>query len=209
MRLMLGLPAGLLALASAVVPASAADDSAPPAGFSALFDGKTLDGWKPVNTKDNFFVKDGILVMNRGSGWLATEKTFGDFELRVRYRFITPGTDSGIFIRSGLEGSNWTSHGYQVQNMDNETLGKFFPMGKGVKVQGEHRPNLVKEVKKPPGGEWQDLTIQAVGKHGEVTLNGKQVATTDDLTIADGHIGLQAEGGVLEFQRIDIKPLTP
>src|SRR5262249_45466632 len=84
-------------------------------GFTPLFDGKTLDGWKMINTKDNFFVKDGVLVMSKGKGWLATEKSFGDFELRVRYRFVTPGADSGIFIRSGLEGTNWTNHGYQIQ----------------------------------------------------------------------------------------------
>src|SRR5205823_792026 len=101
--------------------ASLSQTDAAPAGFTPLFDGKSLAGWTMVNTKDNFLVRDGLLVMNKGTGWLATEKTFGDFELRVRYRFITPGTDSGIFIRSAKAGKNWTNDGYQVQNMDNET----------------------------------------------------------------------------------------
>jgi hypothetical protein len=175
-----------------------------PEGFTELFDGKSLDGWKPVNTKDNFLVRDGLLVMNRGSGWLATEKTFGDFELRLRYRFITPGVDSGVFIRSSLEGKNWTNKGYQVQNMDNETLGMV--VGMGLRVKSEKKPDVVKTAKKP-AGEWNDLTIVARGKHAEVTLNGQLVATSDDLQVPDGHIGLQAEGGILEFQRIDIKPL--
>ena len=42
----------------------------------------------------------------------------------------------------------------------------------------------------------------------EVKLNGETIATSDDLAVPEGHIGLQAEGGVLEFQRIDVKPLT-
>lgn len=194
---------GILLLAALAIGVDG-DRAKPPEGFTALFDGKSLDGWKPVNTRDNFLVRDGLLVMNRGSGWLATEKSFGDFELRLRYRFVTPGVDSGIFIRSSLEGKNWTSKGYQVQNMDNETLGMV--VGMGLKVKGEKKPEVVKQAKKP-SGEWNELTIVARGTHAEVTLNGKVVATSDDLQVRDGHIGLQAEGGILEFERIDIKPL--
>jgi 3-keto-disaccharide hydrolase len=188
------------------IAAQAAEQGAPE-GFTPLFDGKTLDGWKMVNTKDNFLVKDGILVMDKGKGWLATEKTFADFELHVRYRFVTPGADSGIFIRSSLEGSNWTNKGYQIQNMDNETLGTVIGMGGRVaKDDQSHDDNLVKKLKKP-AGEWLDLTIRATGKSVTVTLNRQEIATGKNLSILDGHIGLQAEGGVLEFQRIDIKSL--
>src|SRR3954447_13391310 len=88
-----------LAAVALALPALA-DDKGPPEGFTPLFDGKTLDGWQMVNTKDNFVVRDGLLVMNKGKGWLATDKTYGDFELRLRYRFVTPGADSGVFIRS-------------------------------------------------------------------------------------------------------------
>jgi len=173
-------------------------------GFTPLFDGKTLNGWKLVNTKDNFFVKDGILVMNRGNGWLATEKTFADFELRIRYRFVTPGADSGVFIRSSLEGKNWTNHGYQIQNMDNQTLGQV--IGMGVKVKGEHHADVVRKLKKP-AGEWQDLVIRAYGERVRVKLNGEQIAASDDVSILDGHIGLQAEGGVLEFEKVEVRTL--
>ena len=192
--------AALAALLMAA-PAPPADPGAPE-GFTPLFDGKSLDGWKMVNTKDNFFVRDGILVLNKGNGWLASEKTYSDFELRIRYRFVTPGTDSGIFIRAGLEGKNWPSQGYQVQNMDDLSLGKV------VRVKGEHHVDVLKRVKKPTG-EWQEMTIVARGKSVRVSLNGAEIASSDDLTRLDGHIGLQAEGGILEFERIDLKPLGP
>jgi hypothetical protein len=182
-----------------VVPVVHAADREPPPGFTALFDGKTLDGWKMVNTRDNFLVRDGILVMNKGAGWLASDKSYSDFELRIRYRFVTPGTDSGVFIRAGLEGKNWPSNGYQVQNMDNETLGKV------VRVKGEHKVDVLKRVKKPTG-EWQEMKIVTRGKTVRVSLNGEEIASSDDLTLLDGRIGLQAEGGILEFERIDLKP---
>jgi hypothetical protein len=180
-----------------------ADDKGPPEGFRALFDGKTLSGWKTVNTKDNFLVRDGLLVMNKGTGWLATEKNYGDFELRLHYRFVTPGADSGVFIRSSLEGKNWTNKGYQIQNMDNETLGMVVGMGTKPKT-AKRQPAVVKSVKKP-AGQWNDLTIIAKGREVAVSLNGQEVASSDSLDLLDGHIGLQAEGGILEFERIDIK----
>lgn len=191
-------------VALALLAAAPDDDARPPEGFTPLFDGKGLDGWTMINTEGNFLVKDGVLVMNRGQGWLATDQTYGDFELRIRYRFVTEGADSGVFIRASREGKNWTSRGYQVQNMDNRTLGMF--VGMGVKVRGEHKPDLAERVKKP-AGTWMDLRIVADGSRGEVAINGTTVATTDDLQLESGHIGLQAEGGILEFQRIDIKPL--
>jgi hypothetical protein len=189
-----------LAAVLTVIPSAFAADREPPPGFTALFDGKSLDGWQMVNTKDNFLVRDGILVMNKGMGWLASNKTYTDFELRIHYRFVTPGTDSGVFIRAGLEGKNWPTQGYQVQNMDNETLGKV------VRVKGEHKVDVLKRVKKPTG-EWQDLTIVARGKSVRVSLNGEEIASSDDLTLLEGRVGLQAEGGVLEFASIDLKPL--
>lgn len=189
----------LLAVALIVSGPAVAADREPPPGFTALFNGRSLEGWSMVNTKDNFFVKDGILVLNKGAGWLASDKSFADFELRIRYRFVTPGTDSGIFIRAGLEGKNWPSQGYQIQNMDNLTLGKV------VRVKGNHNVEALKRVKKATG-EWQELTIVARGKSAKVSLNGEEIASTDDLSLPEGRIGLQAEGGILEFERIDIKP---
>jgi hypothetical protein len=185
----------------AIRPMSNADDD----GYEPLFDGKSLAGWKFVNAKGNFLVRDGLLVMNKGMGWLATEKTFDNFVLRVRCRFVTPGADSGIFIRSSLDGENWTRKGYQIQNMDNSTMGMVIGMGVPLKEKS-HKADLVKSEKKP-AGEWNEMVIVANGKHIDVTLNGALVAQSDSADLADGHIGLQAEGGILEFDKIEIKTL--
>jgi hypothetical protein len=196
---------GPLAILASLSVSAWADEPGPPPGFTALFDGKTLSGWKLVNTKDNFYVKDGVLVMDRGQGWLATDKTYSDFELRVRYRFITPGADSGVFIRSSLEGKNWTNRGYQIQNMDNQTLGRVVGMGIKIKKEDQHYDEDRVRSAKKPAGQWQELSILARGRSVAVKLNGETVASADNLELTDGHIGLQGEGGVLEFERIDIK----
>ncbi len=171
-------------------------------GYKPLFNGKNLDGWQLVNTKGNFEVEDGILRMNKGKGWLATKSEYANFDLRIRYRFVTPGADSGVFIRSSLEGDNWTKHGYQIQNMDNQTLGAVVGMGLKV-LEPEHDPKLVAKLKKP-AGEWMDLRIVARGPGVSVFLNGEPVANAD-VEAPSGYIGLQAEGGILEFERVEIK----
>jgi hypothetical protein len=195
----------LLVLSASV---SAQDRQATSDGLTPLFDGRSLQGWRMVNCRDNFLVQNGRLVMNKGAGWLATEKTYNDFELRVRYRFVTPGADSGIFIRADLEGTNWTNKGYQIQNMDNQTIGRIVGMGPDLrgKFQQSHQPDLAQKAKKP-SGEWNELVIVARGPKVTVTLNGQVVATSEEITKPSGHIGLQAEGGVLEFERMDLKPL--
>lgn len=194
----------MLALLVCLLASLAAEPQPQDQGYQPLFNGKDLSGWRPVNTKDNFEVKNGILRMGKGQGWLASDKEYADFDLRVRYRFVTPGADSGIFIRSSLKGDNWTEHGYQIQNMDDQTLGAVVGMGAEV-LEAEHFPKLVSRLKRP-SGEWMELRIVARGAGVSVFLNGEPVANAD-VKIPSGHIGLQAEGGVLEFQSIEIKTL--
>lgn len=200
-------PRFVAALAFSIAPflGGAAPAQEPGLIVVSLFNGKDLKGWKPVNAKGNFFVKDGVLVMDRGSGWLATEKTYKDFELKLEYRFVTPGADSGVFIRSGLEGKNWTSRGYQIQNMDNATLGSVESMGKPVRDK-LHSAEEVKNAKQK-AGKWNELVILCKQEDVVVTLNGKPVSSAR-IDAAAGHIGLQAEGGVLEFRKIELQDFS-
>jgi hypothetical protein len=49
----------------------------------SLFNGKDLSGWKQLNGKAKYEVKDGAIVgttvSNQPNSFLATEKTYGDF----------------------------------------------------------------------------------------------------------------------------------
>src|SRR5438105_3792854 len=77
-----------------------ADDKAD--GFVPLFNGTSLDGWKERQVKagqeGRWSVENGILTAKPGSGWLGTEKEYGDFVLRVEWKIVENG-NSGVFFR--------------------------------------------------------------------------------------------------------------
>ncbi|OAI54112.1 hypothetical protein AYO44_15435 [Planctomycetaceae bacterium SCGC AG-212-F19] len=58
-----------------------------------------------------------------------------------------------------------------------------------------------------PTMEWQSYVITAVGPKLEVKLNGELITTAEGIADQPGYIGLQGEGGLLEFKNIRIKEL--
>jgi hypothetical protein len=176
----------------------------PEPGFTALFKGKDLECWHIMN-KGQFSVKDGVLFLNRGGGWLRSDKEYQDFELRMDFRFLNAGANSGIFLRASKEGNNYPSKNYQVQTMDHPSLASIYTAGL-PKPKEKKDEALLKKVRKP-AGEWQSYEITARGPHLEVKVNGELITVADGLADQAGFIGIQGEGGQLEFKNIRIRVL--
>src|SRR5207245_1553961 len=93
-RAMLRVKAGIAALLL-VLPLGAAPvpekKEGPPEGFTALFNGKDLTGWKVHAGKMEAWKAEGglMVVQGGGGGWLMTEKEYGDFEVRLEYKVPT------------------------------------------------------------------------------------------------------------------------
>jgi hypothetical protein len=121
------------------------------------------------------------------------------------FRFMNKGADSGIFLRASKEGKNWPEKNYQVQTMDNNSLGAIFASGLSGPKQKKDNEALKKAMK--PTMEWQAYVLTAVGPKLEVKLNGELINTVDGLADQPGHIGIQGEGGLLEFKNIRLKEL--
>ena len=88
--------------------------AAPPEGFTALFDGKTLNGWtikcKPADkdlaakfwtVSNGAITADSLRHKEHDYVWLTTNREYADFELRLRFQ-MERGIqgNSGIQIRS-------------------------------------------------------------------------------------------------------------
>lgn len=188
-------------------------------GFTPVFDGKTLRGWRVIGGKaDAWAVEKGMLVsLDKGGGWLGTEKPYDDFELRLEFR-LSPGSNSGIYLRAPGDASHISRTGMEIQLLD-ETHPTH------AKIQDWQRTGAIYHVAAPkPGhnkaiGEWNTLAIRAEGPLVTIRLNGTEVvsdrldkhptldAEHPGLKRAGGLIGLQSHNGRVEFRELVLKPI--
>jgi len=77
------------------------------AGWTSLFDGKTLNGWKKVAGSANYAIEEGAIlgqtVINSPNSFLITEKQYGDFILELEVKINDTTANSGIQFRSNYD----------------------------------------------------------------------------------------------------------
>lgn len=175
-----------------------------------LFNGKDLSGWL-IQNDGKFSVENGVIKINKGTGWLMSKEKFADFTLLVEFRFMETNANSGIFVRTGASSkkdkNGWPDNGYQIQCLDSLKgkipLGIMIPYG-APPFKFKYDLEAVKKVYKPTK-EWQTYEITAKGETLSIKLNGSLVTTVTEVKNLDGHIGIQAEHGLLEFRKIEIQ----
>jgi hypothetical protein len=165
-------------------------------GWTLLFDGKTLAGWDQGD-KSAWRVEGGTLVADSGEPLnLRSVGVYSDFILKIDFR-NSPKGNSGIFLRSALEGRAEVT-GYELQVWNESPT---FPTG-----------SLVNHVKakpvSPAPDEWHNYTITAQGDHFVIVLDGDTVLDIRDSKSAEGHIYLQYnKGRKIEYRNIKLKRL--
>jgi hypothetical protein len=175
---------------------------------TALFDGKTLDGWHtaPGGTWE---VKDGAIVglspqSERRHGMLLSDKQYGDFVLRLKFKSLKG--NSGLYFRAERVDSPVTLHGFQAEIAPSGPVGGLYETG-GRAWVAKPSAELVNSCFKP--GDWNEMIVTAKGKNITVQLNGVTTAElADDPGRLKGHIGLQLHGGNemhVEFKDITIQ----
>jgi hypothetical protein len=188
-------PALLLACLAVTQPCVAAD-AAKSEHWESLFNGKDLTGWVPVY-EVNFAVTNGNLRLVTGTGWLRTEKQYGDFVLEAEWRALVPEYDSGFFIRAGLEGKPWPKDGWQV-NLNRSALGGLVKGYKTV-VPAETPPM--------PLNKWVKFRMEVRGRKITLDVDGERAWEFSELDSERGYIGIQAEGKAFDFRNIRIQEL--
>ena len=187
----------------------------------SLFDGKTLTGWNPVNTKNLKYwsIIDGVITASNGSNkmptntYLSTDKSYQNFEFNCKFRLSgdhkTGLINSGIQYRSLLK---------RIPNKPgvNHIIGYQADIGKGYwgDIYDEHRRgkltkgNTNQLLKNFKEDDWNDYTIRCRGNHHELIINGHKTAdyTETDSAIEDyGVIALQLHsGGIAKMEYKDI-----
>ena len=159
-----------------------------------MFNGKDLDGWK-IHGTELWFVKDGNLVCESGPdkeyGYLATDKKFKDFELKLEFLQDANG-NSGVFFRSSLDGTKIAGWQVEVAPPGHDTGGIYESYGRGwlIKIPDD-KENILKM------GEWNQLRIKVVGANVQTWLNGEKMVDFNDEKIgeATGVVALQIHSG--------------
>ncbi|MEL4454787.1 DUF1080 domain-containing protein [Lutimonas vermicola] len=174
-----------------------------------LFNGKDLSGWKAYGT-EKWYVEDGLLVCESGPdqeyGYLATEKHYKNFELNLEFLQEADG-NSGVFIRSTIEGVKVSGWQVEVAPKGLHTGGVYESYGRGWLIKPEAaKEEVLKE------GEWNKMKIVVNGDTLTSYLNGVEMVTiTDDkIGAGEGSIALQIHsgGGIkVKWKNIEIKEL--
>ena len=189
--------------------------------WEVLFNGNDLSGWQGVmGPMDNWKVEDGVLTCTgqKGSKWIATERTFDDFELELEFK-VSPGGNSGVFLRVPLERKP-ASAGMEIQIADDYAplyveRGAIKHTGALYDIAAPSRRATKK------AGQWQQMRILCAGRRLEVFINGQQVidadldgypdmeATHPGLKRKEGHIGLQNHKSPIQFRNIRVRRVKP
>ena len=175
----------------------------------SIFNGENLDGWEIYGT-EKWYVENGELIcesgLDKGYGYLATEKYYKNFELELEF-FLLANGNSGVFIRSTIEGTKITGWQAEVEPAGAESGGIYESYGRGWLIQpDESKRHAQKE------GEWNKMKIRVVGDKVTTWINGTEMVTITDEKIgkANGSIALQIHdgGGIkVKWRKLEVKEL--
>ncbi len=207
-------------------------DNMPPEGFSALFNGKDLTGWKglvkdikqrqkmtPEQIADeqkkadevmnaHWRVENGVLLYDGKGQSLVSAKDYADFEFYCDWK-LEPKGDSGIYLRGTPQVQIWDPS-------DEAQLKNGADKGSGSLWNNQKHPRFPDVKADNPIGQWNTFFIRMVGDKVTITLNGKTVVNNvtlenywerDKPCYETGPIELQHHGNTLYFKNIYVKEL--
>ncbi|MEJ7693130.1 MAG: DUF1080 domain-containing protein [Daejeonella sp.] len=168
-------------------------------GWTKLFNGKDLSGFKQLNGKAKYEVKNkeivGTTVSNEPNSFLATEKEYGDFIMELELS-VHPEMNSGIQIRSLSKPDymNGRVHGYQIEIDPSSRAwsgGVYDEARRGWLYPMELNPEGKKAFK---NNQWNKYRIESIGNTIRTWVNGIPTAHVIDAENASGFIALQVHG---------------
>ncbi len=216
---------------------SSAPGEGPQKGFVPLFNGRDLSGWRGLghtspydiaswspeerdrrqreadeDMRQHWRVENGEIV-NDGQGvYLTTVRDYGDFELALDWRMMTPGTDSGIYLRGSPQVQIWDPESPQSREHGADKGSG----GLWNNNAADGKWPLVKADR--PIGQWNTFRIRMVGQRVTVVFNGHKVvdhAVMENFwdrqrpLPASGPIQLQTHGGQMRFRNVSIREIPP
>jgi hypothetical protein len=190
-----------------------------------LFNGKDLGGWiwfqpapasndsgaAPVaSIGDVWTAKDGILhCKGSPTGYIRTEREFENYILKVEQRHVARGNGGILFAITGpdklwpksLEAQGQTDNTGDIRGIANWELTADQDRLENGRIR-KIGPNSEK-----PIGQWDTIEVIVDGGQITITVNGQVQNAASTTQSLKGTIGLQSEGGEMEFRVIELTPI--
>ena len=168
-------------------------------GWTSLFDGVSLKGWRKLAGNADFSVDNGVItgttVLNSGNSFLCSERQFGDFILEMDVKIDDTSSNSGIQVRShynpsGHEGKGLV-YGYQfeIDPSSRKWSGGIYDEGRRDWLYPVSLNAIAKDAFKV--GQYNHVRISCIGPEIRTWINNQAVSFVVDTMDQRGFIGLQ------------------
>jgi hypothetical protein len=168
-------------------------------GWTNLFDGRTLNGWKKLAGSADYSVEGGNIVgttvLNSGNTFLVTEKEYGDFILEMDVKINDTTSNSGVQLRSHYDpdghGGKGLVYGYQFEIDPSSRRWSV-----GIYDEGRRDwlyPASLNQASQKAFivGKFNHIKVECIGHEIKTWINNVAVAYVMDTMDARGFIGLQ------------------
>ena len=177
----------------------------------ALFNGVDFTGWQKVGN-EKWTVEDGVIHgqgVTKAYGYLATEKSYKDFHLFLRFQCPGPG-NSGVYLHSRFKPNSVDILGMQVEidpHVGKHTAGLYGDDRGWIAWPAPENETVIRPL------DWNDLLILVDGNRTRTRLNGVDMVdfTSPKPVYIDGVIALQLHSGgegEMKFKDIWIRDLS-
>ncbi|WP_375417717.1 DUF1080 domain-containing protein [uncultured Hymenobacter sp.] len=203
------------------------------AGWTLLFDGKSLDNFRGFHREEvpaSWAIEEGaVALVGKGGGDILTKNEYENYELLLDWK-IAEGGNSGVIYNVSIDPKYGATYmtGPEMQVLDNERHPDS-KMGKNNNRQAGTLYDLI-PVSAPavkPAGQWNTAKLLVNKGHVEHWLNGKKVveyqlgspewealvkgskfvSMPDYGRMKKGHIALQDHGDKVSYKNIKIRQL--
>jgi len=187
-------------------------------GYTSLFNGKDLTGWKIAGPPESFSVKEGAIVANGAASHAYYDgpfknHNFRNFELKIDV-MTRQGSNGGVYVLTEYQDVRFPQKGFEIQVNNSHT--------DRVRTGSLYHVQDVLDDSPAKDDEWFTETITVQGDTIRVKVNDKQVVEwkqPSDWTggregegrkiAGPGTIALQAHDpkSTVYYKNIRIKPL--
>ncbi|HYJ37399.1 MAG TPA: DUF1080 domain-containing protein [Chitinophagaceae bacterium] len=194
-------------------------------GWTSLFDGKSLKGWKKIAGTAPYEIQDGAIVgitdpASPVNSFIVTEKEYGDFELELEVKIDDTTSNSGIQVRSHFDpagnNGNGKVFGYQYELdpssrrwtgglYDEGRRDWLYPLSLNPAAQSAYKPFAFNKIR-----------VECVQNNIRTWINDVPAAFVIDTVDRSGFIALQVHritdpkfaGRKIHWKNIRIRPIT-